>query len=521
MILAGCATPIAPTGGQPVRSSPTVISTYPEQGRTRFDGREVRFEFNRFMNRGSATRALRVEPDFGIPFTISWKRKVLILTFERSLPDSVTVIVSLGTELSDIENNRLGQPIQLAFSTGAAVDSAKVDIATLSFDKARGESGMTVGLFRESMLDQSAVYVAESDTSGIVRFRHATPGQYVAVLFDDRNRNRRIDQGERHFPAKEPVTVSTDSAQIVGPLFYTSQDTVPPTVLGVGLLSNTRIRVRFSEPIRLNRSSSVEVQQDSRIVQALWLYSDTADPTVAFANSMEPLLQGASYNLRVTGVTDLAGNSLAATPPTFVGSNQQDTTQVRLVRFPENPVVLSPDSILFVYSKPLSGSAVIDSLIVVDGERAMRTWTDVHVEHNRMYVYREGGWRPGQSYQIRVWDPLQLRHVPISFRPLGEADLGGLEITIEPSWSDGVVVVDVLDQAGEILNQAKGVGPFIFDDLIPGNVSIRVWVDTNGNGRWDGGSIIPATADPEPVYIQRGIPISPRLTTAVRVGSND
>jgi len=516
--MAGCATPIAPTGGQPVRTAPEVVSTYPKQGTTHFDRREIRFEFNRFMNRGSATRALSIEPDFGIPFSISWKRKVMVLTFERSLPDSVTVIVSLGTMLSDVDNNRLGQPYQLAFSTGATVDSAGVDLTTVSFDKAKGEAGMVVGLFRQSTLDQAAVYVAESDTSGTVRFRHATPGQYIAVLFDDRNRNRRIDSGERHFPARVPVTVATDSIYMAGTLVYTTQDTISPTVLGVGLLSSNRLRVRFSEPIRISPVSSITVEQSGRSIAAHWLYSDPADPTVALANSTEPLLTGPSYSLQIRDVTDLAGNSLVMIPPSFVGSNQSDTTQLRLVRFPDAPVVLSRDSILIVYSKPVMGSAVLDSLIVVDGERAVRSWPDVYVDQNRIYVHREAGWRQGQSYQLRIWDPSQLRHVSTTFRPLGEAELGGLEVNLDASWSGQSVIVDVLDQAGQILTQAKGNGPFTFDKLIPGVISIRIWVDTNNNGRWDGGSIIPTMSDPETVYIQRNIPISPRLTTAVRVG---
>ncbi len=513
--------PIAPTGGLPVRTAPEVVSTFPEQGTTYFDQRVIRFEFNRFMNRGSATRALRIEPDFGIPFSMSWKRKVMVLTFERSLPDSVTVIVSLGTMLSDVDNNRLGQPYQLAFSTGATVDSAGVDLATISFDKARGEASTAVGLFRQSMLDQAAVYMAESDTSGMVRFRHVTPGQYVAVLFDDRNRNRRIDPGEKHFPARVPVTVAADSIYLAGTLVYTAQDTISPTVLGIGLLSSNRLRIRFSEPIRISSVSTIEVEESGRFIPAYWLYSDPEDATVAIANSSEPLPPGPSYNLKMRDVSDLAGNLLTSIPPSFVGSNQVDTTQLRLVRFPDAPIVLSRDSILIVYSKPVIGSEILDSLIVIDGDRAVRSWPDVYIDQNRMYVYRDAGWRPGQSYQLRTWDPSQIRHLSSTFRPLGETDLGGLEVILDESWFGRPVVLDVLDQTGQILTQAKGNGPFIFDKLIPGVVSIRVWIDLNGNGRWDGGSIIPDMYEPETAYIQRNIPITPRLTTVVRVGPTD
>jgi hypothetical protein len=519
LALAGCATPIAPSGGQPVRTAPQVLTTLPQQGATQYDRREVRIEFDRYMNRGSAARALRIEPDFGIPYAVGWKRKSMVITFEKALPDSVTVIIRLGAEIADIDGNRIGQPFQLAFSTGTSVDSAGVDIATISFDKARGEPGMTVALFRESALDLQAVYMAESDTSGIVRFRNATPGQYIAVLMDDRNRNRRIDSGETHFTASDRVTVASDSVYLVGSLVYNVQDTISPSVLGVGLLSNTRMRVRFSEPIRLTGSSVVEVERDGRIIPSFWLYSDPADPTVAFASSREPLVQGASYMLKARSVADFSQNPLVDLSQPFIGSSQQDTTQLRIVRVPEVTVVLPGDSILYVFSKPIAGSVVLDSLIVIDGERAVRPWPDVQVVENRMYVHRVGGWRPGQSYQLRVWDPSKMRHESLPFRVLNTSELGGLEIVLDMSLNGKTVLIEVIDTDGQIIKRDEGRGPFIFSDLVPGDVSIRLWVDTNGNGRWDGGKLIPTLQTPEPVYIQRGIPITPRLTTAVRVGS--
>jgi len=519
--LASCATPIAPTGGQPIRTAPQIISTSPEQGTTHFDKLEVRFEFNRFINRGSATKALRIEPDLGVPYSIGWKRKVMIITFNEPLPDSVTIIVSLGSELSDIDNNRLGQPFQLAFSTGATVDSAGVDVATISFDKANEEAGVTVGLFRESALDQTAVYMAESDTAGIVRFRNATPGEYIAVLIDDRNRNRRIDIGERHFLANERVRVASDTVFFTNTLFYSTQDTVPPSVLGVGLLSNTRLRVRFSEPIRLSRSSTIDVEQAGRSMPSFWLFTDPSDPTVAFANSIEPMLLGLTYTVKIGEVADLASNPLRGIIAPINGSNQPDTTQLRIVRMPDEPTILSRDSILVVFSKPIFDSTITDSLIVIDGERTIRAWPDVYVEQNRLFIYRKGGWRSGQSYQLRVWDPMQLRHSTVTFRPLNDAELGSLEVAVDPSWEGQHAVLEVVDNLGVTTMQKEGTGPFLLENIVPGVVTIRIWVDTNRNGRWDGGIALPIMIKPEPVYVQKGIPISPRLTTVIRLGALD
>lgn len=517
IILASCATPMPPTGGQPLKTPPSILSTSPAQGATRVDTREVRFDFNRFMNRGSASRAVRVEPDVGIPYTIDWKRKSMRIKFERSLPDSVTVIVSLGTDLADIENNRLVQPFQLAFSTGERVDSAGVDISTVSFDKVRGEEGLLVGLFRGSSPDDAAVYVAESDTSGLVRFRHATPGIYRAVLFDDRNRNRRVDGDERHAFIPSDISVDSDSIRQAGTLVYAVQDTISPSILGVGMLSNIRMRVRFSEPVRLSRSSSIEVVAEDSTLPANWLYSDPSDASVAFAEASAALQSGASYQLRIGDVGDLSGNLVSGASPSFLGSGQADTTRQRLIRIPEPMVIFGQDSIMAVYSKPVDGSNVIDSLIVVDGEQALRSWSGVHVENNRLYIFREGGWRAGQSYQLRLWDPQIGRHQQVSFRPLGESDFGSVELIADSTWAGNNATIEVVDQDGELIRRVVVTETTVIDGLVPGSVSIRAWIDTNNNGRWDGGRLIPVRSISEPVFVQRGIPVSARLTSAVRI----
>lgn len=518
LLVAGCATPMPPTGGQLQRTPPTIVATSPQQGATLVDTREVRFDFNRFMNRGTAARAVRVEPDVGIPFKIEWRRRSMFITFERALPDSVTVIVSLGTELADVENNRLAQPYQLAFSTGLNVDSAGVDIGTISFDKVRGKDGVSVGLFRGSDFSEAAVYVAESDTSGLVRFRHVTPGTYRAVLFDDRNRNRKVDSDERHVYLSSDVTVAPDTIKLAGTLVYAVQDTVSPAILGVGMLSNIRMRVRFSEPVRIGSSSGVEAVATGSARQANWLYTDPSDPTVAFAISESPLTPGETYQLKTRDVSDLSGNFIKDVSPSFVASSQPDTTRLRIVRMTESATLLQQDSVMVLYSKPLEGTVAVDSLIVVDGEAAMRGWQGVHIVQNRLYVYRNGGWRSGQSYQIRVWDPMQSRHQPISIRPLDATELGAVELVADSTWAGKSITAELLDDSGMVLNRTEFIGRTVIENLVPGSISVRAWVDENGNGRWDSGRLFPDRTDSEPVYVQRGVPVAARMTAVIRIG---
>ncbi len=518
-----CATPIPPTGGLIDRSSPRVLSTIPKSGAVQYNGQVIRIDFDRFMSRNSLQRAIQLEPDLGIEYTIDWKRKSVFLRFESPFPDSVTVILSLGSDIADVNGNRLNTPYQIAFSTGSSIDSASVDFKVYSFDQAKGISGQKVGLFRNSSEDE-AVYVAESDTSGTVRFRYLSRGSYTARLFDDRNRNRMIDENEFSITLPQNVEIETDTLQFGGNFVFSKQDTILPSLLGVGLLSSNRIRVRFSESIRLSKKASLSIidEQGNRN-PGVWMYSEPLDASIAIARLNSVLNPKLSYQLEIKSVTDGLGNEFSGVSAPFTGSSRADTTTQRIIRFPDPSFVIPTDTFLVVYSDIIAPGAIEDSLIIIDGEQQIRNWKDWIITDNKMYIYRSQGWIPGQSYQIRYWSPSEQRHRNQNFRVRGLEDVASLELEIPGSWQDKPITIELLDDVGIIVykvNKQSSESKIILTSLAPGNYRLRAWVDLNRNGRWDlyvsnneGGGV-------EQVFIQPILNLSARMTSVVIIEDN-
>lgn len=520
LLVISCATPIPPTGGLVERSSPKILSSVPQTGAIQFNGQSIRIDFDRFISRNSVQRAIQIEPDLGIPYSINWKRKSMILQFDSPFPDSVTVIVSLGADIADVNGNRLTTPYQIAFSTGAYLDSASVHFNVYSFDQAKGVSGQKVGLFRDG-IDDAAVYIAESDTSGVARFRYVSRGSYTARLFDDRNRNRKVDENEFAVSLSQKVNVEGDSLNFGGNFVYSRQDTTSPDILGVGLLSSDRIRIRFSESIRLSNTSSLSIiDSKGNRFQGTWLYSDPIDASIAIARSSINLDPNQSYKLELDSITDSMGNIFNGNSPPFAGSSRPDTTVQRIIRFPEPSFVLPNDTFLVVYSDIIRSGAIADSIIVIDGENQIKNWKDTIISDNKLYVFRKEGWIPGQSYQIRYWSPKEQRHRNLSFRVQREEDLANLELLIPENWQKKSIIIELLDINGAVLKsiQEQSANERItISALEPATYRLRVWLDANLNRRWDQKVSTLNNSEHEKIFILPRVNLSARMTSIVQI----
>jgi len=115
--LGSCATPVAPSGGPPDREPPVVTGTTPANETTNFDGNEVRFQFDKFVDRNSARQNISIEPNLGLDFEVDFSRRTVIVKFLDPLPENTTIIVQLGTDITDTRNNNMSSSYELAFST--------------------------------------------------------------------------------------------------------------------------------------------------------------------------------------------------------------------------------------------------------------------------------------------------------------------------------------------------------------------------------------------------------------------
>lgn len=513
---------MGPTGGEPDQQGPKIVETKPENGTTNFDGDEVSFTFDQFIERNSFRQNVSVQPDLGIEFEVDFGRKSATVKFLSPLPDSTTIIIKVGTDVTDTDRNEMDAPYDLAISTGDYLDDATVTGKLLNSQTGKGENGNRVFLYSAPFdLSQRAKYIAETDTSGSIRFGYLSAGLYKAFWVNDVNRNRIWEEGRENAQPfhSETFELTREDSIDIGTIYINSPDTIAPKVEGVGLLTQERLRLRVSEEVEWEDDGEIIVTDTlgNEFTRAVPLYKSEQDPTVVFAQPFEILADSLNFLITTNGITDKAGNPLEVDIDPFVGSAQEDTTALQTVSHNSGSGLFPDEALEITYSKFIDDDSVVDSLIVVEGDVINAEWDSLEVENHIFRIQPpSGNWEPGINYEFRVWNPWMEEREQINPDIWQRNQLGAVELALQNSDSTITSHLTLTDTQASIRVDTTFTNTILVDNLPPLQYKAIVFEDVNGDGQWNPGTVIPYSA-PEPYAVRPQIPVQDGFTAEVTV----
>ena len=504
----GCATPVAPSGGPADTTPPVLIEASPADGSVNVAERTLRLTFSERLDPAGAS-AVEVTPEADEAADVRVRGRTVEVTLP-TLREATTYVVTVGTELRDQRRVALRAPITVAFATGPTIDRGRLSGTVLDPEAGDGAAGLKVWAY--ALPDTTALpdvraaapdYRTESGDDGTFRLDYLRPGRYFVVAVADRNRNARADAGERFASPPSAVLLASDDSTASGPparFWTTVLDTIPPEARRVQTVSDRRLGVRFSEAVRLLDPAAPISLADSasgRPVEAA-LYQPPADPFVVFLETdtaLPPTRHVVTYPGETGGGASLADSTGTAPLPfslSFTPPERPDTTQARFVGF-----VPQADSVatLGLRQRPVLRFTAppADLAARVSGPTdSLRLDTDDGV------TYRLGLDDLPRTFDlsVREGDSTYTQR----FARLGDDETGGLVGRVEAD--SGAVIVEVRPEAGgePVTASVAPDGTFAVRGLAPGAYRIRVIGDLNGNGRWDGGALVPYVP-PEPLRI--------------------
>ena len=220
LMIAACATQVAPTGGPEDKLPPRVAGVSPAPKTANHPNElYVKLEFDEWINASIPRGAITISPPIEKKLRYEVHGKTLEVYSRAELDTGTTYTVTFAGGIKDLRGNALAKPFQIVFSTGATIDSLTLNGRVMVSDSlVRKKSYPSVGLYlmgpeRESkrylekyrdtvtrVLDslpmltkEEPLYLTAADSIGNFSFTGLKAGRYRVVAFVDGNGNHKIE----------------------------------------------------------------------------------------------------------------------------------------------------------------------------------------------------------------------------------------------------------------------------------------------------------------------------------------
>ncbi len=496
--LGSCAAISSPEGGARDVTPPKLVSSTPANGARNVSGQSIRLEFSEQVQLKELAKNLIVAPvlDPGNPYKVREDRTAISLTFEKPFRPNTTYSFNFGEAISDITESNKAAQVTLSFSTGAQLDSGAVRGSVVSLLSQQPAENVVVLLYPAA--DTSDIrrgqptYLARTDKQGQFAFNYLKEGQYRAYALADKNQNNRYEEPEAigYRSSGELLTVrpGTDSLRFL----LTKPDSRRP-LISTQKSNPTDVRVSYNEGLLAATLTPLEpaTAPASALNEAV-LLTERNRTAVLFRT---PALAEGRYLL---AATDSAGN---------VG---RDTITVKFADAPKVAPKLTPaytveGSPREVYRQG-QVKLVFTEPVRLDPKKPLGTLAEDSVKRRPLRLPADGSLSPDRTtltlnLNTKAQKTITLQLDSTAIRSISGRSLGlqPLKLKVVDQTTTGTLSgpvkttakrywVQLLDDKGQALQTLDTPqGSYRFDNLAPATYRLRVLVDTNQDGRWQGG----------------------------------
>lgn len=490
LLLFSCARVGSPVGGDKDTIPPTVIGSNIDSSRVNVPRniRELRIDFDEYINLREINKQLIISPPLrkitkilpsGIP------NKFLLIKWEDTLQSNTTYNFNFGNAIVD---NNEANPLQyynFAFSTGEKIDdlfiSGEVKDFFSSTKNQSEDSKVVIGLYQEKdSMDyrQKPYYITKADPDGYFELNYLSPGEYRILAFEDSNSNSVYDIG------KEKVA------------FQKEKTTLDKSISGLNLnLYPSRKPTKYVEMaevpggILMTFEGNPESVKVLSVTDKLQEYKVTQQPK---SDSVYVWFDAKKQNLGITGSDNIKLS--------YDDGFKQDTVSVFYRYNVKNEMAISnakgnllpPNKDFIITSNYFVDKIDTQNWTLVSDSIRQDFTAEINAD-NPFEVRVKSDFKEGKKYSLTVQkESISSFYEMItkSYRFDFEADkienYGSLLLTLENPPTQKFWL-QFLSEGNNVVYSRYGTdNPLTFNSLKPGKYKLRILVDENENGVWDG-----------------------------------
>jgi len=520
----GCASMGKPGGGPADEESPQILKSFPESGSLLIDS-ETRFEitFSESVDPGTFAEALFISPLPEEKPDISWRGKTVRIKFRDPIPENKTVVVTIGSGLSDLRKNNLTESFSFAVSTGNRLDKGRIEGRV--FDS-KSVQGMLVGAWsvkNDSIIDPifgEPRYLTQVGEDGKYKLEYLPDDTYRVLCWDDKNRDHKFDpeMDRIGFPWQD-ITLLPDSLEFMS---------FQPTRIDTG-----KIKFLFASAsdqhhasLRINRNpqwnadhllGKVHIEDSTQSLPIMSAWYDSQDSTRIIFRT-EKQIADQEYRVILTGDTMHSVFRGEARPDTIppaitVFSPEKDGRDVAvnidgLLAFDDELVKCDWKSILQLsivdsISVPVSVQQIGTNVLGWHTESAVPVGVKCELKLDLTGVFDASG-NPGAVVVESIKDSSTVNTDSVNVAPetdwvnyfsiIDPVKTGSISGNIRGSGSIPIIVAARPDRSNskdKSFVRAENKGDYSIEHLKSGGYLIWAFEDGNGNGVFNPGALIP------------------------------
>ena len=539
-----CANVSSPTGGPKDTIPPALVKINPTAGTIHFNDRIVRMEFSEPIQVKELTNQLIITPSIEGKYKTKLSKNSLEIAFEEAFEDNTTYTFNFREAIQDLNEGNPAKELQLAFSTGAYLDSLTLNGQVKGVLTNEPVEDALVTLYRAkdtlNIFNSRPYYLAKTGKQGFFQFTHLKAGDYLLYASKDVNKNLMAD------PKNEPFGFLKDTLSITG-----NKDSLNINILSITI---NEPRINSSRPsglyyeINLNKAvkdfqlqpleevegklysnlvegnKKVRVYNTLPIKDSLAVYFSASDslnqqvqdtlylrfeeskrPAEEFKYSIEP--QGGAIQESYTATINFTKpvlevntdslffhyDSLSRLPlgaPDFTWNKTRDKLSIRKQLDPAKAAeaaklaaeAKAKEAAQADTSKQDTGLTALET----EGAENQKQGVTLHIGKGA-FISVENDSSAAKSIQYTFANPKNFGSIQ------GTVATEANKFTVQLLQPKTFKVVE------ELLDKKN----FTFQMIPPGEYQIRVLIDENENGQWDPGNVH-KREEPEPVLFSKG-----------------
>jgi hypothetical protein len=522
-VFTNCARQTSPTGGPKDSIPPTLIKhlAIPKTDQTNFKGNELLLPFSEMVILNNPKEQVIITPSIGKDYEIAVKKNKVIITLETPLKDSTTYTFNFREAVQDITEKNPAKNLQIAFSTGAYIDSLSIEGNVYDMLTGKPLEDVTIAAQPKNdtfnLFKHPSTYFTKSDSKGNYIISHLKPGIYYLFAIDDKNKNLVADS------RNESYGFLSDSISLASNQHH----------LNVGLVKLD------SRPLKISSARPYNTYFTIRFTKGLerfkLLATDSSDLSFSYGADQSNIqiyntLSARDSLLINIQATDSIQNKLDTS--LYVKFNQRDVDPEKFSHSIKNYTLLADKGKLeaeVTFSKPLkevnfdSLFFKVDSLTTITFKPEDLTYDEptrllkINKTIDRsLYKQVTQQQRPSDKVRdtVRSQEPKQLNILYLgagafisiendstapssqTINPYHTSDLS--VVLFQVKTNEPHFIVQLLDKDNKVVQQSRNTYKSSFEDLQPAEYQLRIIQDKNNNGKWDPGNYFLKT-EPEKI----------------------